>query len=130
MVENATLGKLTPRQRRAVESLLATGDVTEAAAAAGVVRQTVHRWLDQDAFKAALREGEAAKLEALSRSLVRLGNKAAGALEAALDDQTAQPGAKVRAADVVLARLLQLKELTDLEERLTYLEEEMQRGQR
>ena len=128
MIGNATLGKLTPRQRRALESLLVTGDVTAAAAAASVTRQTVHRWLAQDAFKAALREGEAAKLEALSRSLVRLGDKAAQALEGALDDQAAQPGAKVRAADVVLGRLLQLRELVSLEQRVSDLEEALDSG--
>jgi len=130
MSENATLGKLTPRQlsprqRRALESLLVTGDVTAAAAAAGVTRQTVHRWLALDVFKAALREGEAAKLEALSRSLVRLGDKATQALEGALDDaQPAAAGLRVRSADIVLGRLLQLKELVDLEARVSALEGE------
>ncbi|MBM3187536.1 MAG: hypothetical protein FJZ90_02315 [Chloroflexi bacterium] len=111
-----------------MESLLTTGDVTEAAAAAGVVRQTVHRWLDQDAFKAALREGEAAKLEALSRSLVRLGDKATQALEGTLDDVAAPAGVKVRTADIVLARLLQLKELVNLEQRVAALEETLESG--
>jgi len=130
MVENATLGKLTPRQRLALESLLVTGDVSEAAAAAGVRRQSVHRWLKEAPFKAALAEAEQEKLQALSRALMRLGDRATAALGQVFDSQAAQPGAKVRAADVVLARLLQLKELTDLEERLTDLEEAMQHGQR
>jgi len=128
MTQNATLGKLTPRQRRALESLLVTGDVTAAAASASVTRQTVHRWLALDVFKAALREGEAAKLESLSRALVRLGDKATQALEGALDDAAAQPGAKVRAADVVLGRLLQLRELVSLEQRVSDLEEALDSG--
>lgn len=113
---------MTPRKRKAIEALLTTCDTTKAAAAAGVSRETVYRWMHEPVFRDALKEGAAEALEGLSRALVQLGDKAAKALGAALDDGTTAAGVKVRAADVILGRLLQLKELVNLEERVSELE--------
>lgn len=113
---------LTPRKRKAIEALLTTCDTTRAAQAAGVSRDTVYRWMREEAFKNALKEGAAEALEGLSRNLVQLGDKAIKALAAALDDSTAGTNIKVRAADVILSRLLQLRELVDLENRVAELE--------
>jgi phage terminase small subunit len=113
---------LTYRQRKAVEALLSTTDTTQAALAAGVSRETVYRWMRDPAFRDALKAGAAEALEALSRSLVRLSDKAIKTLEDALTYDLKAPGARVRAADVILGRLLQLKELVDLEGRVSDLE--------
>ena len=64
----------------------------------------------------------AAALDELSRMLVRLGRTAAGTLETAMGDPTAPYPTRVRAADAVLGRLLQLRELATLEARVTELE--------
>ncbi len=117
MSENLTL---SAKQRRAIEALLTCGAVSQAAIAAGVSRPTLYRWLHDANFQAALREAEKEAIEGLSRSLVTLGSKAASTLDGAMD--TATDGVRVRAADVVLARLLQLKELVNLEGRVTALE--------
>jgi hypothetical protein len=116
-------GNLTPRQRKALEVLLVTGDVTQAAGAARVSRQTVHNWLKQAEFISALEEGERVALADISRALVRLGEQAIQTLETAMTAPEIHPSTKVRAADIVLARLLQLRELVQLEERITRLEE-------
>lgn len=58
----------------------------------------------------------------LSRELVRLGTQAVTTLEGAMTDAEAAASTKVRAADVVLARLLQLRELVSIESRLSALE--------
>lgn len=116
-------GNLTPRQRKALEMLLVTGDVTQAASAARVSRQTVHNWLKQAEFTTALEEGERLALAGISRGLVRLGEQAIQTLEGAMADKDIHPSTRVRAADVVLARLLQLRELVILEERVSRLEE-------
>lgn len=116
-------GNLTPRQRKALEVLLVTGDVTQAASAARVSRQTVHNWLKQAEFSAALEEGERAALAGISRALVRLGEQATQTLENAMTTPEIHPSTRVRAADIVLARLLQLRELVILEERVSKLEE-------
>ena len=92
-----------------------------AAKAASVSRQTLYRWLAEPAASA-LREAEALALDGLSRTLVRLGDKAASALEAAFDDAAAPHSVKIRAADVVTGRLLQLRELATIEHRLEVIE--------
>jgi hypothetical protein len=112
---------VTPRQLQAIESLLTHGDVTAAAVAAGVTRKTVHHWLKQPAFSLALRTSEQAVLESLTRRLVQLGTKAANVLDAAMESG-APMAVRVRAADAVLSRLLQLHERVILEQRVAELE--------
>lgn len=113
MTPNITL---RPNQRRAIEVLVTTGNVTAAAEAAGVTRQTVHRWLrDNDEFKRALALAERAALAKLNRNLLRLSDKAIKALEKALDDDEIQ--IRLRGADVHLKHLLKYAEiaLTEVE---------------
>ncbi len=120
--------KITARQRKAIRALLEHGDVASAAEAAGVTRQTLYRWRKQEHFKRALAEAEGEALEGLSRALVRLGEKATETLEQAMDGAEKE-STKVRAADIVLSRLLQLRELVELEERVSELEKKLSRTQ-
>jgi hypothetical protein len=62
----------------------------------------------------------------LSRKLVRLGDKTATALEAALDDGMTLHSVKIRAADVVTGRLLQLTKLVTIEQRLSAIEQALE----
>ncbi len=117
---------LTPKQYKAVRALLAAPDVTAAAKDAGVSRDTLYRWMGEPAFVAAVREAEADALAAVSRSLVRLATRAAATLEAAMDTPYAPVTVKVRAADAVLSRLLQVRELVTLEARVRELEARME----
>jgi len=114
--------ELTSKQRRAVEALLTTGEVSGAADAAKVSRDTVYRWLKQPVFAAAVREAEMRALDDLSRVLVRLGRTAAGTLAKAMTDPETAAATRVRAADATLSRLLQLRELATLEARVQALE--------
>lgn len=114
--------ELTPKQRRAVEVLLTTGEVTSAAQTLGVSRATLYRWLAEPVFAEAVRAAEAQALDDLSRLLVRLGQTAAGTLAKAMADAATPAATRVRAADVVLGRLLQLRELATLEARVVVLE--------
>jgi len=122
MSENRTLSGLTPKQRKAVEALLTTGDATAAAQAAGIARDTLYRWLRQPLFLEAVRAAEAQALDDLSRMLVRLGRTAVGTLAKAMSDAATPAATKVRAADATLGRLLQLRELATLEARVAELE--------
>ena len=122
MPPNPTPDEITPKQRKAVEALLTTGEVAAAAQAAGVCRDTVHRWLKQPLFLAAVREAEARALDDLSRLLVRLGRTAAATLAKAMGDASTPWATRVRAADASLGRLLQLRELATLEARVAELE--------
>ena len=120
MTEKAKEKKLTPAQLKGIEALLTTGKVTEAARAAGVAPQTFYRWRKQPHFRKALQEAEAQAVASLSAALAALGSKAASALSDALDAKDLR--LRVRAADIVLGRLLQLRELVELEERIERLE--------
>jgi phage terminase small subunit len=122
MTANVTSGNLTTKQRKAIEALLLTGDVTAAAREAGVSRESIYRWLRQPVFLGAVREAEAQALDELSRLLVRLGRTAATTLAKAMSEETTPIATRVRAADAVLARLLQLRELATLEARVVELE--------
>ena len=119
--------KITPKQRKAIESLMTNANVLDAAKAAGVSRQTIYRWMNTDlAFQQALCKAETEALTGLSRSLVTLGVKATQTLEQTLSDQGSSAGARVRAADIILGRLLQLRELVSLEERISRLEQQIE----
>jgi phage terminase small subunit len=123
MPQNLTPKRLSPRQQRAVVALLSTGEVKAAAAEAGITRETLHRWLRDPVFLAAVREAEAEALDELSRLLVRLGRTAVGTIARAMSDPATPAATKVRAADVALSRLLQLRELAQLEARVQALEQ-------
>jgi transposase-like protein len=115
---------LTHKQRQAIPALLASGTVTAAAEAAGISRETLYRWLRTDAqFRAELHAAEALALAETTRRLVALSGHALTTITGVMLDAT-EPGAiRLRAADVILQRLLQLRELVTLEDRITALEE-------
>jgi transposase-like protein len=120
MPENTTL---SPKQRKALEALITTGDTVSAADAAGVHRDTLYRWLKQPLFATMLREAEAEAIDEVARVLIRLSRSAVGTLAQAMAERDAPIGPRIRAADITLNRLLQVRELATLEERLTALEQ-------
>jgi hypothetical protein len=89
MTKNVTDPQLTPKQRKAVEALLITGDVSAAAKETGVSRESLYRWLKQPVFLQAVREAEAQAIDELSRLLVRLARTAAANLEG--DERSSRP---------------------------------------
>lgn len=120
MQAKATPDELTPGQKRAIAELLTSGNVTKAAEVAGVSRYTLHRWMKQAAFRDALRQAEQDALDGLQRRLVTLGNGAADALQDGLDSHDLR--LRLKAASTVLDRLMTLRQLIDLDSRLTALE--------
>lgn len=122
--------KLTPEQLKALVSLLEHGDKTKAARAAGVGRTTLYRWLGEDAnFQAALEASTQQALKEFSINLVRLAQKAATALEAALDSTSPlHMHYRLRAADIVVSRVLAVREAVDIEERIAALEANLTKG--
>ena len=122
MQKNVTL---TTKQLAAVKALTACADITTAAAEARVSRQTLYRWMQMDTFNFALNLAVTDSLNELSRRLVQLGGKAARTLELALEDDEASTSTKVQAANVILSRLLDLRQQHDLETRILFLEEKL-----
>jgi hypothetical protein len=122
MTRNETSSPLSAKQQRAIAALLTKPTIEEAAKAAGVSRATLYRWLAERAFQTALTDAERRLLETTSRGLIALSTKALAVTEAVLDDQSVPASTRLRAADVTLNRLLQLRELVSLEERIAALE--------
>ena len=122
MRRDATVSPLTSRQQQAIQAIVATGDVTVAAQSVGVNRATLYRWMKQPSFVQAVHAAEADAVEDLSRMLVRLGRTAVATLARAMSDPATPPATKVRAADATLSKLLQLRELATLEQRVSALE--------
>ncbi len=122
MRPGATPATLTGRQQQAIAAIVATGDVTVAAQSVGVNRATLYRWMKQPQFVQAVHAAEADAVEDLSRMLVRLGRTAVATLAKAMSDPATPAATKVRAADATLSKLLQLRELAMLEQRVSALE--------
>jgi hypothetical protein len=119
MPDNTTL---SAKQRKTLEALLQTGEVSTAATVAHVHRDTIYCWMKQPAFASAVREAEAEAIDEVSRVLIRLSRSAVGTLAQAMAERDAPIGPRIRAADITLSRLLQVRELAVLEDRLTVLE--------
>lgn len=114
---------LRPGQVRAIEALLVSESVPEAARLAGVPQRTLYRWLDEPAFAAALRRAEGRIIDEAARRLTRVAGKAIATLEAILDDPSVPVATRVRAALGVLDQAIRLRELRDVAKRIEQLEE-------
>lgn len=117
---------VTPKQRIAIASLVATGNAREAAKAAGVAPKTLYVWLSQTAFKRELRASEEQALEEFSRALVSLAELTTQALRDGLQDESMT--VRLRAAGMVLDGVLRVRELLTLEQRITELERAYERA--
>ena len=113
--------EITPKQARFITALLTCPTAEAAATAAGITSRTGRRYLKDPNVCRALTEAQSAALSDLARRLLALGNDAAGVLSEVMGSDAA-PGVRVRAADVSLSKLLQVKELAEIESRITALE--------
>ena len=118
--------QLTPKQHQAVSALLSCKTVDAAAVAVGVHIRTLFRWLAEPAFRAALSAAEGDMLDVATRRLLQLQESAIEAFESALSDSEAGHGVKLKAAQSVLDYLLKLRELRNIEHRLSALEQAIQ----
>lgn len=117
------MNRLTPRQRRAVEALLVASTLEAAAERAGVHRNTLRAWMADALFCTELHKATTATLDATVRRLTALSAQACDVLADMMSGKTVVDTTKLRAADIVLARLLAMRELHDLERRIAALEQ-------
>lgn len=120
MAENGT--QLTSKQRQAVLALLSTKTVAEAAQQAKVGERTLWRWLGDPLFRAHLAGAEVDMLDSATRRLLQLQDGAIETVQAIMQDDEISAGVRLRAAQAVLDYLLKLRELRNVEQRLTALE--------
>jgi len=113
------MAQLTPRQERAVTALLTAPDQSAAAAACGIGRRTLTRWLTTPEFREAYRLASAQRLVETIGLLRVAAGEALVTLRAALKSENDH--VRVRAA-VALLELAVKVEVDELAERVTALE--------
>ena len=101
---------LTPKQAKAVDLLAGGSSITDAAAALGMSRATVHKWITLSDFADAL---EAVQAEARARAVRRLSAALDRAAARVVDlaDSAQDESVQLRAACAVPAMLRELLEL-------------------
>jgi hypothetical protein len=109
---------------------LACGATIEAAAAkAGVSEATVYRRLQHEAFNRRLRKTRSDMVQRWSGMLTAAAGEAVKTL-VSLQKETTPPSARLGAARAILELGMKLREVGELEERLSALEELMDHSQR
>jgi phage terminase small subunit len=116
---------LSPKQTKALTALLTTGEVTQAASAAGVTRKTVHKWLLLPQFQEALEKGEGEAFKDATRRLSGLLGKSIDELEKLLVHDGLPVVEKIRVVRTILDTYPRLREMTSFESRLLALEESL-----
>jgi transposase len=108
-------------QEKAIAALLAAPTVEHAAKLAGVSRDTVYRWMREDAFQTALQD---ARRELRSTAIAELQAATAAAVAALRRNLAAGvPTVEVSAARAILEYGFRAKELEEFETRLAVIEE-------
>ncbi|NCC53773.1 MAG: hypothetical protein EOM20_21565 [Spartobacteria bacterium] len=111
---------LTARQKQAIEALLSSSSITEAAKATGIARRTLHRWLSNEAFSLVLICERRTMLDvALNKLRVHVG-EAVDTLARLLGDQ--HSGVQLQAAKTILDMAMRAAERTDVIQRIENLE--------
>ncbi len=118
--------KITARQRRLIEALLAGQSITQACQTAGVGRRTYYRWMKQVHFADALQEAESELLTVSMRRLLSMQGAAVDGLQDLLNDKHLRPSDRLRAVQMVLDGVLRLRSAVELESRLAELERQVQ----
>ena len=118
--------KLTAKQVKGLEALLDGANIQDAAAAAGVNRKTLGRWLTDPLFWKTYQLNSRHALELAARRLTGKLDMAVDMLASVMEDDEAPPGVRLRAAQQVIEGSLKLLDVTDIQERLAALEERLE----
>lgn len=98
------LAQLAGEQRTAMEQLLLGKSICDVATASGVARTTIYRWLKKDPnFQAVYNQWHEEMRESCRSRLLMLSDKAAGAIEKALDGGDARSALQLLKAIGLLA---------------------------
>lgn len=114
--------RLSPKHNAAIAALIQARSITAASVMAGIPVRTLHRWLNNSEFRAALLAAEDSLIDASTRRLISLADGAIDTLEEVKNDPEASDVVKLRAAQAILDYLLKMRELRNIEARLSELE--------
>jgi len=96
--------------------------VRAAAKLSGVSERSLHRWLAEPTFRAAVLSAEGDAIDHAARRLIGLQDDAIDTLQDVLANRSTNVADRLRAAQSVLDYLLKLRELRNIEQQLSDLE--------
>ena len=121
----AEVGTLSANEMRAIAAMLSARDVRDAAKQCGVSERTMHRYLADVNFQAALRQATSDALTQTVRRLSVLSTLAVGVLAKEMSNTRSSPNARIKAACAILSHVLPFTENVDLSERIAALESKL-----
>ncbi|HKP37186.1 MAG TPA: hypothetical protein VJT71_10020 [Pyrinomonadaceae bacterium] len=113
---------LTPKQEKAVITLLNEPTLKEAATSAGVTETTLWRWMQEEAFRSAYME---ARRAAVQRGIARMQSATCEAVEtlrSVMNDQTSKGSERVSAAKAIIEFAYKGIDIEDVAARLAVVE--------
>ena len=124
MAQSVAQSTLTPAQIRAVQALLdpVNRSDTAAAAAAGVSRRSLVRWMADPAFHAAVDQATDAEIEGVTRRLASYLTHVDRLYISIMADASYPAGVRLRAAQLLSDLALRLIETRQVSRRLAALE--------
>jgi AcrR family transcriptional regulator len=114
--------KLTTRQKKAIAALITQPDNRSAAKAAGIGERTLYQYLKDDLFLAELHRAEGDIIGAAVRSLIADLPRNIEVMREIRENRS-NPAIRLRATRYIDLSLQKWREIQDIEERLTALEQ-------
>jgi len=112
---------LSSKQRKAIAALLSSRTIEDAAKAIAITSRTIYRWMESNEFRNALLEAEGLAVDVATRRLIG-GNDVALDTLADLMVKAESESVRRQAASDWLTHLIKMRELRNIEKRLTALE--------
>lgn len=127
MQNNSDNFTLTAKQARSIGYILTSKTLGDAAHSAGVSERTLYTWLKIPEYRTALREAEKQTVENATRRLIAGQNAALDTLEA-LITKARNEGVRRASAMDWLNMVLRFRDMAEIDERLTALEQAVAHG--
>ena len=113
---------LTDGQQRAVEALMLTNTIVDAAKRAKVTERSIYLWMKMDHFQTVLRQARRHALAQTTTRLQQMTARAVDTLGEVLEDKKASSASRVSAARLTLDMMYHGAALDDIVERLKTVE--------
>lgn len=106
--------EISARQRKAIRLLVSGYSVAKTAEAVGVHTNTIYAWNKDFSFQNAMKTAESEAMKSVTMALLSLAEKATTTLDDVMTGQDVHASSRIRAADIVLGRLIQTREILTL----------------